>query len=65
MNSKNKGALLLKAILRHENCFLLSVATDSKDGNQWIDTWKNWANFSPVFQVLMLCSQKSRKHHDG
>jgi len=33
MNSKKQGGLLLEAILRHENCFLLSVATDGKDGN--------------------------------
>jgi len=34
LNSKNIAlALLLKAILWHQNCFLSSVATDGKDGN--------------------------------
>ena len=34
LNPKNNGLILLvKTILSHWNCFLLSVAADGKDGN--------------------------------
>jgi len=52
LNSKNNGlALLLKTILRHQNCFLWSVASDGKDGNGL-----KLKKLGQCFQVLMLCS---------
>ena len=45
LNSKNNDpVLVLKAILRHYNCFLSFVATVGKDGNG-LKLEKNWANF--------------------
>ena len=56
LNSKNNGqVLLLKTILRHLNCFLLSVAMDDKDG-LGLKLEKTLGQF---FQVLMSCLQKS------
>ena len=56
LNSKNNGpVLLLKTILRHLNCFLLSVAMDDKDGLGL----KLEKTLGQLFQVLMSCLQKS------
>ena len=57
LNSKNNGlVLLLKTTLRHRDCFLLSVATDGKDGNGL-----KLKKIGSLFQVLIPWLQKSPK----
>ena len=58
LDSKNDSPVLLfKTICRYCNYFLLSVATDSKDGHGF-----KLEKLGQLFQVLMVCLQKSPKH---
>ena len=52
LNSKDNGlhvGLLIKTISRHRNCFLSSVATDSKDGDGL-----KFAQFFSSFDAMSL-----------
>ena len=58
MNSKINGVdLLLKTTLLHRNCFLPSVATDSKDGNG--------LKLEKIGQVLMSSLQFHQNNYCG
>ena len=58
LNSENNGLVsLLKTILRNSICFLLSVATDGKDGNGL-----KLEKIGPSFSRFMLRLYKSPKN---
>ena len=57
LKSKNNGSVLLfKPTFRHGNRFLFTVIKDGKDGHGLKLTM-----FCQLFQVLMICPQKSPK----
>ena len=55
----NGPVLLLKTISRHWNCFLLSVATDGKDGHGL--KLENWKAVWPTFSSFNAMPAKSTK----
>ena len=53
---KRTSGLTVKTILRHGNCFLSSVATDCKDGNEL-----KLENIAPIFSSFEALSSKITK----